>query len=700
MSLLTPRYQRLAEEERARQAAVHRIDCLPWSPAFTAGPIHVLDGAAQAESWAERLHGEPVSMLGVDTEFAFGRPASVLRNGKTVEDLSSLRPLVCTVAAWCGASAGGGDRLIRLLFDLRRPEVYPALRTVFGLHVPWVAHSARAEYHCLRACGIEPPQHLLMDTFVTACCLNLGRFHRRRRPASAEEEVARGRKLAEKVAHITSLVGQCEHYAAPYPYPKQAKDDIRERFLRLGPDGPIDETMAAYAMSDAEFALRLHLAQTPDVQRLGLLPHLAAIEWPLVGTVAHMEWVGLPVNAGRMQRYRELCRAIAGVMGRRLEPYGIRPGSRDSFLEAMGAAGVRTHFVRQGKYSTEDDLLREAERRGVHPAVRPFRLHRYFARVVDDDVLAGRTVGQDGRLRCSLDQLGCVSGRIASSRPNLIGLDGRLRPVVEAPEGWSLIELDYSQKEVGLAGAEWHDEELVRQFNLGDSYAGVAQVFYADQLTDEERRMSPAEFAKARKDLRKKVKALVLGVLYGSGPPGIAEKFGCSLEHAEAELKRFFDTFPQARDGAAAAVRRSLRRGYGLTVTGLRRFIDPGGERFRNAMRNHPIQGSAAAIFKTALLRIDRHFRGTPTQVLLPRHDSVLVLTPAGTEGEVVATCKTLMIQALREKYPALHPRIDDKVSRTWPTEVTLEDYYRAESAKDEEAGASSPCLVSSAPSA
>jgi DNA polymerase I-like protein with 3'-5' exonuclease and polymerase domains len=699
VSLLVPGYERLAEEERARQAAVHRIDCLPWSPALAAGPIHVLSTAVDAEAWAERLHGEPVSELGTDTEFAFARPPVVLRNGKTVDDLSSLRPLVCSVAAWCGAALGGGDHLIRLLFDLRRPEVYPALRTALGLHVPWVAHSARAEYHCLWACGVEPQEHLLLDTHVTASCLNLGRFHRRRRAAGAEEEVARARKLAEKAAHITSLVGQCEHYGIEYPYSKSTKDDLRARFARLRPDDPIDVAMAAYAMSDAEYALRLHLAQTPDVQRLGLLPHLAAVEWPLVGTLARMEQVGLPVNPARMQEYRQLCRTIAGAMARRLEPFDIKPGSWESFLDAMEKAGALAQFLRHGKRSTEDDVLREAERRGVHPAVKPFRLHRYFARMANDDVLTGRPLGADGRLRCSLDQLGCASGRIISSKPNLIGMDGRLRPIVEAPQvnsadapdGWVLIELDYSQEEVGLAGAEWDDEELVRQFNLGDSYAGVAQVFYADGLSPEERALPPAEFARRRKDLRKRVKDLVLGMLFGKRAPAIAEKFGCSLAHAEAELKRFFDTFPQARDNAAAAVRRSLRRGYGLTVTGLRRFIDPGDDRFENAMRNHPIQGSASAIFKTALVRIDRHFRGTPTHLLLPRHDSILLLTPKGSEHEVIAVCRTLMVQALREKYPRLRPRIDAKVSTTWPTELTLEDYYRTECGEDQNLATAAP---------
>jgi DNA polymerase I-like protein with 3'-5' exonuclease and polymerase domains len=701
--LLTPGYARLAEEERARQAAVHKIAALPWSPAFSAGDVHVVTTAADAQAWAERLHGEKVSMIGVDTEFTFDRPEVVLPNGKKFRDVRSLRPLVCTVAAWCGAAhENATDALVRLLFDLRRPEVHAGLKALFALHVPWVAHSARAELHCLWACGVEPAEHLLIDTYVTAATLHLGRFHHRPRAKDPGDEVAQARKLEEKRAHITSLVGQCEHYGIPYPFGKQSKDDIRKRFLRLRAEDPLDEVMVAYAMADAEYVLPLHLAQAVDVHRFGLAPHLAAVEWPLVGAVARMERAGLPVDRERLQAYAGLCRQIAAVMAGRLTAFDIQPGSIKSFLQRMHRDGVLQHFVIKGKYCTKTPLLREAERKGVHPAIRPFRLHRYFQRLATDPMLAGALLSDDGRQRCDLDQIRSVSGRIASSKPNLIGLDKKLRPAFAAPEGWSLIELDYSQKEIGVAGAEWQDAGLVRQFNQGDSYGGVAQLFYSDRLTPDERAMTTKDFKRARPDLRNQVKSLALGILYGRGPAGIAENFGCSLEQAEAELRRFFDLFPGARDGAAQVVRSSLARGYGLTMTGLRRFVAVGDGRARNQMRNHPVQGGAAAIFKAALRRIDAYFRGTPTQLLLPRHDSILVLTPVGTEEEVIAACKVLMVQAVREKYPQLHPRVDAKVGASWPTEMTLEEYYererRAEPGEHEGCEPGATSLVRSTP--
>jgi DNA polymerase I-like protein with 3'-5' exonuclease and polymerase domains len=680
--MLLPGYKKLADEEKARQAEINRVSALPLAPAFAAGPIHVIDTKAEAAKWAELLRNEAVSVIGVDTEYRYDRPGVVLKRGQTFEDVSSIRPLVCTLAVWCGATRATDDTtgmLIRLLYDLRKPEVHGGLREVFRLRVPWVAHYAKAEFHCLYACGIEPAGHLLIDTHVTAAALNLGTFHTRDKNAVAKEANRLKRELKEKEAHVTSLIGQCERYGLRYPFNKHEKDELRERFLRLGPDDPLDGCMKEYAAADAEYALRVHLAQTPDVQQFGLEPHLAQIEWPLVAVLARIERTGLPASRGKMQEYRELCGAVAEAKAKELEKWNITAGSRRSFLLAMNRAGVLQKFVVDGKYCTKDEVLRRLEQEKVHEAIKPFRLFQYFRRQAESELLAGVLISADGRQRYTLDQLGSASGRIASSKPNLVGLDGRLRPMFVAPPGYVFVEIDFKQKEIGVAAAEWNDAGLVEKFNTGDAYAGVAQSLYADQLTAEERAMPSPEFAKVKPKLRKKTKPLALGMIYGSGPRSVAAKLGVSVPQAEAELRRFFDLFPDVRNGAAGAVESSLVRGYGLTATGLRRFIEKGSGRARNAMRNHPIQGSACAIFKTALLRIDGYYRNTKTQIVMPRHDSVVLLTPAGTEAEVIAACKVIMVGAVREKYPDLQPGIDADSGVSWPTELSLEEYHRKE---------------------
>src|SRR4051794_26459301 len=120
MNYLLPGYAAQAELELARQAAALKLDRLPWAPAFSAGAIHVVETREAAEAWVDRLHDERISMIGVDTEFAFDGPVIELRNGKPFVDLATIRPQVCTVVAWCGAGRRGEEasHLIPLLFDL------------------------------------------------------------------------------------------------------------------------------------------------------------------------------------------------------------------------------------------------------------------------------------------------------------------------------------------------------------------------------------------------------------------------------------------------------------------------------------------------------------------------------------------------------------------------------------------------------
>ena len=683
MGLLLPGYEALAAQERARQTVEHGLDRLPWSPSFAAGKIHLLQTRSEAEVFVAQIRQGSASALGVDTEFANDRAAIELPNGQEFTDYSSIRPQVCSVVAWCDAGASsttaGRDLLIRGVFDLRRPEVLPALRDLFSLGLPWMSHAASAELHCLWACGVEPPEHLLIDTYLTAACLVNGRFHRRNACRSVSDDIANQQELETKAAHITSLVGQCEQYSIPHPF-AAAKELMRERFLHLRPDDPLDESMLAYSVSDAEYALRLYFAQQPDVDRFGLSPHLSRVEFPFVATLARMEWTGLPFDAQRAAEYREMCKKIVVVMGDRLQKHGVKPGSRDSFLVVMSKAGLLHHFELDGKYSTKREVLLRCEELGIHPAVRLFRLHRHFDRTASTLGVLPRLVSDDGRLRCSLRQLRSASGRVASVRPNMIGLDGRLRPVIAPTAGSSvLIELDYSQIEVGLAGAVWGDEALVRLFNTEDAYAAIAQSFFQDQISAEERALSPADFKARRPDLRDQCKALMLGALYGLEAESLGRKLKCSTEQAAGELERFFGQFPKAAAGARAAVEAALRNGYGVTATGFRRFIRVGDRRLRRAMRNHPVQGVAAATFKVAIARIDRHFRGTDTKLLLPRHDSILIETPTDSRDRVVAACELFMTQAVREVFPQLQPRVESKTANSWPTKQTLEGFYRRE---------------------
>ena len=189
-------------------------------------------------------------------------------------------------------------------------------------------------------------------------------------------------------------------------------------------------------------------------------------------------------------------------------------------------------------------------------------------------------------------------------------------------------------------------------------YAAVAQQFYAEQLTPEECTLSAAAFKKRRPDLRDRIKTFVLAVLYNMQAQAIADRFGVPLAEAERQRREFLACYPSVRAAMSAAVEDGRVRGYAAVVGGLRRQIT-GGHKAVNRLINTPVQAAAGVVFREAVIRLYQHFRRTTTKLILPVHDAVVIECDADQISQVAAEASSLMIDAVRKYYPALHPRVD-----------------------------------------
>ena len=81
-------------------------------------------------------------------------------------------------------------------------------------------------------------------------------------------------------------------------------------------------------------------------------------------------------------------------------------------------------------------------------------------------------------------------------------------------------------------------------------------------------------------------------------------------------------------------------------------------------MRNTPIQGGAAVVFKRALIDLDRAFRGTSVWLVMQVYDSVLIECERAEMEAVAERAAAVMRAALRSSYPALDPKVDVNCSR------------------------------------
>lgn len=624
----------------------------------TAAEMPVADRVAteqEISTFAAMLSTGAIAAIGIRAISCRRRPTVTLRSGASWTDIRSLEPACVALAALHGGPTP--HQVTCAAVDPRRPNGLMVLAKALGMAVPFVMHDAKPVLFALWTLGLAAPTNLF-DTAVAARCLHLGRHHVRALRHDTVHQIGDEQALRLEKEHHLSLQGQCAHYGLGFPYSSSDTDGSLDD---LTINEPIASATVRRAVCDAQWALRLCHAQQVDLVANGIHHHLHSVEFPFTIANARIEWHGVPVSVLRLRQLAVGAGRAADHYAQVLRSHGVEPaGSRDRFLDVMQRLGLAAHLTRDGQWSTKDSVLESVEH--LHPAIRAFRLHARYQRLTGEEWLAGALLGADGRLHPRHTQLGAATGRNSCSSPNLAGIGRTLRPVVTAPEGRALVELDYAQIEVGVAAAHHNDPDLIAAYNSGDVYAAMAQRFYRDDLTPFENELPAAVFKRHRPELRDRIKTFVLAVLYNIQPPSIAVRFGISVARATAERDRFLGLYPWLRAGLEADSQIGMARGYATIVSGLRRHVPAsavGTQWCRNFLRNTPIQGSAAVVFKKAIVLLDTEFAGTTTKIVLPAHDSVLIECDRQAVDDVCERAAALMRHALRHYYPQLQPRID-----------------------------------------
>jgi DNA polymerase-1 len=182
---------------------------------------------------------------------------------------------------------------------------------------------------------------------------------------------------------------------------------------------------------------------------------------------------------------------------------------------------------------------------------------------------------------------------------------------------------------------------------------------------------------------RQKAKAVIFGVIFGSGRNGIREfardAYGVTmtLEEAGSVIDRFLATYPGVAHWQKAQAERTQRTGTVSPRGGrLYRFAwEPKGEYTRNLALNLPVQGTAAEIALEAVIRIDQRLRaelpGRAQQVLQVHDEFVVEVVDAPA---TVKLAKQILEEEMRAAFEALllgAPKtglVDAHAGRNWAT--------------------------------
>ena len=163
------------------------------------------------------------------------------------------------------------------------------------------------------------------------------------------------------------------------------------------------------------------------------------------------------------------------------------------------------------------------------------------------------------------------------------------------------------------------------------------------------------------------MKTCTLGIIYGITPTGLAKNLKSTITEAAKLQQRFIAMFPQLHDALIQAAQCGAIRGCAYAISGLKRHRGRTGAADsweRNWLTNHPVQGSAAVIFKAAGNRLDKLYRQYDARIIIPVHDAFIFEAPLDQLETVAELTSRVMCDTLQEYFPVLRPQAEINISR------------------------------------
>ncbi len=363
--------------------------------------------------------------------------------------------------------------------------------------------------------------------------------------------------------------------------------------------------------------------------------------------VTRMELNGARLDLDYSKRkYQELVDYTEQVKDWAKSTYGIAITSNAQLVRQFEALGAMiTETTPSGAKSASADQLKLLLRDGT-PEVQQLAdvalkqrkadklASTYFSNFINDNV--------NGFVHPSVKTLGARTGRMSIQNPALQTLpkgdDTVRRAFLPKDDGHVIVTSDLDQVEFRMFSSLSQDPNLISLFNLADATG-------SDPFTEIGREIYQDPTMQKSDKRRGLIKGVVYGRLYGAGVAKQALTAGVPEEQMRAVSNEFDKRFPgmqmfQKRVEDVGMRRlRSEGQGYVNTWTGRRLPCD---EDRVYTLVNYLIQGGAAEIFKSNLIKLDQ---ADLTELLIvPVHDEIVLNAPREDAAEIqqiVRECMT-----------------------------------------------------------
>lgn len=412
---------------------------------------------------------------------------------------------------------------------------------------------------------------------------------------------------------------------------------------QIGFDEVAVDKAGHYAAEDADFTLQLHRVLRPQVAADAGLERIYLLEVQVSAVLTTIERNGVKVDAAELGRQshklgQEMLQLEQKAYELAGQPFNLNSPKQ---LGEILFGRMQLPVVRKtagGAPSTDEEVLSKLAQ--DYPLPQVLLEYRGLSKLKSTytDKLPRMINPATGRVHTHYSQAAVITGRLASSDPNLQNIPvrteagRRVREAFVAEQGL-LLSADYSQIELRIMAHVSDDANLQRAFAAGeDIHRATASEVFGVSLAD------------VSSEQRRAAKAINFGLIYGMGVFGLASNLGITRDAAQAYIDRYFARYPGVAMYMENTRRVAREQGYVETVFGRRLQLPEirgaSGPRRQGAERaaiNAPMQGTAADLIKMAMVAVQDWLEAEKlrTRMIMQVHDE-LVLEAPDSELELV----------------------------------------------------------------
>lgn len=259
---------------------------------------------------------------------------------------------------------------------------------------------------------------------------------------------------------------------------------------------------------------------------------------------------------------------------------------------------------------------------------------------------------KDNIIHCEFKLHGTETGRLSSANPNMqnIPRDSSIKKLFIAREGYTLIQLDYSQAELRVLAYISGDDHLI------DCYVNGR-----DLHTEMQKKLFKDSYDEHNKDQRVIAKTINFGIPYGRTAVGISQKLKMSLSEAKRYLSDWLDAAPKVKEymrkHKAMATRDPQDIYYTIFGRARHYFVTSTNvHHVENQAINFPISSTANDLTIYSLCEIGKYIEEQKLDAYLVNtvHDSIVIEVRPEQAKQLALKCQEIMATIPQKMLPNL----------------------------------------------